>query len=59
MDDLILFAMLLLSGLINLCSLDDALIDVIAFGISRLSLAGVPRQRDEIPSVGIFVANWG
>ena len=36
MDDLIFFAMLVMSVLINLCSIDDALIDVIAFGIVAL-----------------------
>ena len=58
MDDLILFAMLLLSALINLCSVEDALIDVIAFGISRFSLAGGLKLQSEIPTVGVFVANW-
>ena len=58
MDDLIFFAMLLMSALINLCSVEDALIDVIAFGISRFSLARGPSRQGEIPSVGVFVANW-
>jgi adsorption protein B len=58
MDDLILFAMLLLSLLINLCSLEDALIDVIAFSISRFSLPLLRSSQVEIPSIGVFVANW-
>src|SRR5215813_2534443 len=58
MDDLIFFALLLMSVLINLCSIDDALIDVIAFGIRRFSLSPGSRPREDIPSVGVFVANW-
>ncbi len=57
MDDLIFFSMLGMSVLINLCSIDDALIDLIAFGKSRFSFARTPGQTHEIPSVGVFVAN--
>ena len=39
MNDLIFIAMLCTSGLINLSSFDDALIDLLAFGIARASLA--------------------
>jgi len=38
MNDLIFIAMLCTSGLINLSSFDDALIDLLAFGIARASL---------------------
>ena len=39
MNDLIFIGMLCTSGLINLSSFDDALIDLLAFGIARASLA--------------------
>jgi bacteriophage N4 adsorption protein B len=57
-NDTISIAMLCTSALINLSSLDDALIDVLAFGIARSSLTGGPALPPEIPSVGVFVANW-
>ena len=60
MNDLIFIAMLCTSGLINLSSFDDALIDLLAFGIARSSLSGTPSRPSsaEIPTVGVFVANW-
>ena len=44
MNDLIFIAMLCTSGLINLSSFDDALIDLLAFGIARASLATRSRR---------------
>ena len=62
MNDLIFTAMLCTSGLINLSSFDDALIDLLAFGIARSSLAARRRisaeVSAEIPTTGVFVANW-
>ena len=56
MNDLIFIAMLCTSGLINLSSLDDALIDLLAFGIARASLATPRAVSAEVPTVGVFVA---
>lgn len=58
MNDLIFIAMLCTSGLINLSSFDDALIDLLAFGIARASLAKRRAVLAEVPTVGVFVANW-
>ena len=58
MNDLIFIAMLCTSGLINLSSFDDALIDLLAFGIARASLATRRAVLAEVPTVGVFVANW-
>ena len=58
MNDLIFIAMLCTSGLINLSSFDDALIDLLAFGIARVSLATRRAVLPEVPTVGVFVANW-
>ena len=41
MNDLIFIAMLCTSGLINLSSFDDALIDLLAFGIARHLVARI------------------
>lgn len=46
-----------LGGLISMSSLDDAFVDLLAFGIVR----GAARRSGEgvkIPSIGVFVANW-
>ena len=58
MNDLIFIVMLCTSGLINLSSIDDALIDLLALGISRSSLARRRGPSAEVPTVGVFVANW-
>jgi len=58
MNDLICIVMLCTSGLINLSSIDDALIDLLALGISRSSLARRRGPSAEVPTVGVFVANW-
>ena len=58
MNDLIFIAMLCTSGLINLSSFDDALIDLLAFGIARASLGTRRAVLAEVPTVGVFVANW-
>jgi adsorption protein B len=58
MNDLIFMALLCTSGLINLSSFDDALIDLLALGIARSALARRRAPSSEIPIVGVFVANW-
>jgi len=58
MNDAIFIAMLCTSGLINLSSIDDALIDLLALGISHASLARRRSRSAEVPTVGVFVANW-
>jgi bacteriophage N4 adsorption protein B len=59
MDIAILSALLLISILINISSLDDAFIDVLAFGIERFSFGGRGKgDADAIPSTAVFVANW-
>ena len=58
MNDLIFTALLCTSGLINLSSFDDALIDLLALGIARSALARRRAPSSEIPIVGVFVANW-
>jgi adsorption protein B len=58
MDDIILIAMLCVSVLINLSSLDDAFIDVLAFGIVRYSFPRRLAAPSGIPCTAVFVANW-
>jgi adsorption protein B len=58
MDSGILIAMLCLSVLINISSLDDFLIDLLAFGIVRQSFRRDPVARSDIPCIAVFVANW-
>ncbi|ACL57513.1 glycosyl transferase family protein [Methylobacterium nodulans] len=57
MGDTILVVMLVVSLLINVSSLDDAFIDIIAFGILRKGLPGLA-ERTDIPRIAVFVANW-
>jgi adsorption protein B len=58
MDSSILIAMLCLSVLINISSLDDFLIDLLAIGIIRRSFHRDPVARSEIPCTAVFIANW-
>src|SRR5438270_7607622 len=58
MNDSLFIAMLCTSALINPSSFDDALIDLLAFGIARASLAPRRAVLAEVPTVGVFVANW-
>jgi adsorption protein B len=58
MNDLIFIAMVCTSGLINLSSFDDALVDLLALGIARSSLANRRAPSADVPTVGVFVANW-
>ena len=57
MDAILLGFMLTVSILISVSSLDDAFIDLLAFGIVRDGLPGL-ESRPEIPWTGVFVANW-
>ena len=56
--DAVLFGlMFFVSIMINISSIDDAFIDVLAFGIMRHGLPG-QGQEVEIPWTAVFVANW-
>ncbi|RYD46948.1 MAG: glycosyl transferase family protein, partial [Verrucomicrobiaceae bacterium] len=57
MNDILLLLMLLTSLLINLSSIDDSLIDLVAFGIVRAGLPGISGDI-EVPRIAVFVANW-
>ena len=59
MDELLLTAMFVVSVLINVSSIDDALIDVIAFGIVRYGLKDLEEGSGiQVPPTAVFVANW-
>jgi adsorption protein B len=59
MDELLLTALLLVSLLINISSLDDALIDIVASGIIRNGLPDLETGSTiVVPPTAIFVANW-
>ena len=56
--DAVLFGlMFFVSIMMNISSIDDAFIDVLAFGIMRHGLPG-QGQEVEIPWTAVFVANW-
>ena len=50
-------SMIAISIAINISSLDDAFIDIMAFGITR---GGLPAQDKnvDVPKIAVFVANW-
>jgi adsorption protein B len=59
MDLFLLYILILVSILINISSLDDAFIDLLAFGIKRFSgNAPAASARNMPSSLGVFVANW-
>ena len=58
MDGIGLLVMLLVSLLINVSSLDDAFIDLLAYGITRNPFARRPAAPSSIPRTGVFIANW-
>ncbi len=59
MDTLLLLTILFISILINISSLDDAFIDVLALGIERFSFRKQGTAgKEAIPHTGVFVANW-
>jgi bacteriophage N4 adsorption protein B len=59
MDAFLLMLMLAVSMMINVSSIDDLFIDIVAFGISRGVLPGAETGRDvEVPRTAVFVANW-
>src|SRR4029077_20252605 len=58
MDSDILIAMLCLSVLINISSLDDFFIYLLACGSVRQSFRRYPVARSAIPCIAVFVANW-
>ena len=57
MEILFFYSMIAISVAINISSLDDIFIDVIAFGIRR---GGLPKTAKsvEVPSIAVFIANW-
>jgi adsorption protein B len=58
MNELLSIAMLCTSGLMNISSVDDALIDALALGITPSPLV---RRRPHVPAtptMGVFIANW-
>jgi adsorption protein B len=57
MDEMIILAMLWISMLINLSSIDDAFIDVLAAAISRRPI-GTRSATPTAPVFGVFIANW-
>ncbi|ACA17716.1 general secretory system II protein E domain protein [Methylobacterium sp. 4-46] len=57
MSEVIPIAMFAVSSLINISSLDDAFIDLMAFGISRRGLPSLS-GKSAIPRIAVFVANW-
>jgi len=59
MDESTLLALMLgISLLISISSLDDAFIDLLAFGITRRPFARSLAAQHEIPTTAVFVANW-
>ncbi len=59
MDEFLLTAMFVVSVLINISSMDDALIDLIAFGIIRHGLKDLEEGSGiQVPPMAVFIANW-
>jgi bacteriophage N4 adsorption protein B len=58
LGDLLIIALLLVSLLITVSSLDDAFIDLLALGISRYRTPRLNEQSGSIPRTAVFVANW-
>jgi adsorption protein B len=58
MDAAILLAMLVASLLINVSSLDDAFIDLLALAIVRTTAPRKIADASAIPCTAVFVANW-
>ncbi len=57
MESLFIYSMIALSLAITMSSIDDAFIDIMAFGIMRGKLAKDPTPI-QIPKIAVFVANW-
>lgn len=57
MEQAVLGLMLCVSIMISVSSLDDAFIDLLAFGIMRHGLPGLGAGV-QVPRVAVFVANW-
>ncbi|MGO9486749.1 MAG: glycosyl transferase family protein [Rhodomicrobium sp.] len=59
MELFIVVVLLFVSILINVSSIDDAFVDLLAFGIERFSFTGPAKgEKGEIPFTAVFVANW-
>ena len=58
MGDLLIIALLLVSLLITVSSLDDAFIDLLAMGITRFRSPRLNQQSGVLPRTAVFVANW-
>jgi adsorption protein B len=57
-ESTLLILMLGISLIISISSLDDAFIDLLAFGITRRPFTRKPATVDDIPTTAVFVANW-
>jgi len=58
LGDLLIIALLLVSLLITVSSLDDAFIDLLAMGITRFRSPRLNQQSGVLPRTAVFVANW-
>jgi len=58
MNDILISLFLIVSLLINLSSLDDIFIDLLAFGIAHFPFRRGAAKPLAIPNIAIFVANW-
>lgn len=58
MGTFLILALFVVSLLITVSSLDDALIDILATGIVRQRVPQSAQRSAEIPSTAVFIANW-
>jgi glycosyl transferase family 2 len=58
LSDLLIIALLLVSVLITVSSLDDAFIDLLAMGITRFRNPRLNERSGALPRTAVFVANW-
>ena len=58
MNDALLLMLFSVSILITLSSLDDAFIDLLAMGITRLRAPLLGDSAGSVPKTAVFVANW-
>jgi adsorption protein B len=58
MNEILVSLVLLVSLMINLSSLDDIFIDLLAFGIAHFPFRRDTAKPAALPNIAIFVANW-
>lgn len=58
MNEILISLFLIVSLLINLSSLDDIFIDLLAFGITHFPFRRAVVAPTSLPNIAIFVANW-